>query len=345
MEKYKCAWIENMISIETDGFTRPCCLENSTKARIADASQGLVKAFNHEKLIKLRDNLSTGFTQYSRSFCHRCEELENRGQKSLRNMTPFLSESRELKMIQFKLSNRCQLACFHCGPDQSSTYAKKFHVKPIIKDSIEISIKFLNELSELLPTLSIIKFTGGEPFLDKNHWKILEYLKKFNRKHCELQYITNGVTPFNPELWEGWKSINCSVSVDGYEESYEWFRRGSSWEKILSGVSRLKKYSDISINYSLTPFTVQDYIKSKDFWKFNITAIPIVSPSYSSLINFPKSIVQNIKDYDKIPFNSYSEDNNIDIYVERANKWDSIWNTPGWADRLFYWVKEYNDRN
>lgn len=38
----KCAWLENMISVETDGWTRPCCGEPSQTARIAPVSKGIL---------------------------------------------------------------------------------------------------------------------------------------------------------------------------------------------------------------------------------------------------------------------------------------------------------------
>lgn len=345
MKTFRCAWVENMLSIEPDGYSRPCCGETSISSRIDKIENGILNSFNHKTLLDLRHNLENGFNDKTRPFCNRCENLEIRGQSSLRTNTYFLSEKRELKLLQFKLSNKCQLACFHCGPSHSSTYAKKFNITPRIKKAFEINDVFLKELVEILPNLSKIKFTGGEPFLDPDHWKILDYLKDIDRSHCELEYITNGISPFQPRLWEGWKSVKCCVSVDGYEETYEWFRRGSSWGKVVSGVEKLRNYTDVTISYSLTPFTVNDYIKAKAFWNYKIVALPIVTPNYSSLINFPKSIIEKIKGYEQIPFDSYSDNYDLDIYVTWANKWDHVWNTPGWAERLFFWVKDFNDRN
>jgi organic radical activating enzyme len=334
-----------MISIETDGYTRPCCGENSIQSQISHISNGILNSFNDKKIIFLRDELKKGFSKNTMPFCFRCENLESRNQKSLRTKTKFLSSNRELKLIQFKMSNKCQLACFHCGPSQSSTWAKKLNLSSKINKGFKITDEFLNELSTILPNLSVIKFTGGEPFLDFNHWKILEYLKKFDRSHCELHYITNGISNFKPVLWEGWKTIKCSVSIDGFEESYEWFRRGSTWDKILVGVQNLNDFSEVEINYSLTPFTIQDFLKAKNFWKYKFTAIPIVYPSYANLVNFPEKIIHTIDNFQSIPFSAYSKTDDVKNYVTWANKWDSMWATPGWADKIFWWVKEFNDAN
>lgn len=338
MEKYKCAWIENMLSIEPDGYARPCCLETGSSARISHIDDGILNAFNHDKLLKLRSNLEIGFNEYTRPYCFRCESLEVRGEPSLRNTAKFLSERRELKLLQFKLSNRCQLACFHCGPLQSSTWSKKLNITPHVKKALEINDRFLDELAQLLPNLTVIKFTGGEPFLDPDHWKILNFLKQYDRSHCELYYITNGISPVRPELWDGWKEITCSVSVDGFEETYEWFRRGSSWGGIIEGVDKLKNHSRVEINFSITPFTIQDYNKSLSFWG-ELKPIPIVMPKQASIIEFPKEIIEKIDGYENIPFQGSSTENNLQMYIDWAKRWDSMWDTTGWAEKLYWWVK------
>ena len=338
MEKFKCAWVENMLSIEPDGYSRPCCLETSNEARIDKIEKGILNSFNHPKLISLRENLETGFNSKTKPYCSRCESLETRGQQSMRMTTKFLSDRRELKMLQFKLSNRCQLACFHCSHFQSSTWAKKLNIKPHVKKALDITEDFLKELSDLLPNLTMIKFTGGEPFLDPDHWKILEYLRNFDRSHCDIYYITNGISPFRSELWEGWKSVTCSVSVDGFKDSYEWFRRGAKWDDIIEGVEKLKKHSEVEINFSITPFTIQDYNRSLNFWG-DLKPIPIVMPKHSSLKNFPRYIIEKIEDYEKIPFYNSSVGDDLPEYIEWAKRWDTWWGTPGWAEKLYWWVK------
>jgi organic radical activating enzyme len=330
----KCAWIENMMSIETDGWTRPCCLETSNSARISPIQDGILTAFNHTRLLDLRDNLKNGYSEKTRHACNRCEQLENRGQASMRTGTRTISNIRELKVLQFKMSNRCQLACAHCGPDRSSTWRKLLDIQPRVLDAFEVTDTFLEELVEILPNLEVLKFTGGEPFLDPNHWKILEHLKNFNRKHCKLQYITNGLVKPRYDLWEGWGSIECSVSADGFEETFEWFRRGANWQELIQGVVELEKHSDIVINYAITPYTIQSWDAASEFWKYRIDNYLVVYPNTNSLFEFPKHL---LKETD--PFNS-SADNvgNIKFYQQWAKSWDNRWNTPGWANQLFTWM-------
>jgi radical SAM protein with 4Fe4S-binding SPASM domain len=335
----KCAWLENMMSIETDGWTRPCCAEPSKEARIAHINNGIQAAWNNSKLLELREDLKNGYSKKTRPFCNRCEILESADQPSMRTSTPFATQDRTLKTIQFKMSNKCQLTCAHCGPELSTGWKKFLKITPIASDSFELTDEFLKELGELLPQITCLKFTGGEPFLDPNHWKILDYLKQFNRSHCALQYITNGISPFKPELWKGWKAINCSVSVDGFEESYEWFRRGSSWNELLEGVDRLKKFSNVSINFAMTPYTIQDYHISKNFWGTLGTYL-VVHPKHASLLDFPADSIKQLDRYQSIPYADAAKGTNLNFYKSWARMWDTKWNTIGWAEKLFPWMKE-----
>jgi hypothetical protein len=182
----KCGWINNMMSIETDGWTRPCCLEVGKSARISNISDGITAAFNHHKLIQLQSDLNDGYSPKTRQYCYRCEKLESRNQLSMRVTTPIVPGERQLKTLQFKMSNRCQLACAHCGPDKSSTWAKLNNINPHVIESFTVTDSFLNELKELIPQLDVLKFSGGEPFLDPQHWKILDFLKTCDKSHCRL---------------------------------------------------------------------------------------------------------------------------------------------------------------
>ena len=340
--KMKCSWIENMISIETDGYTRACCLETGDSARVSDiALNGLSKSFNHPILLKLQKDLDRGFSEETKNFCYRCENLEKKNQPSMRTGTQPLSERREIKLVQFKLSNKCQLACAHCGSDRSSTWAKINKVSPHVIKSFTITDEFVDELLELLPAITVLKFSGGEPFLDPDHWRLLERIKHANRGHCEIQYITNGLVKPRPDLWNGWREIKCSVSVDGFEDSYEWFRRGASWNDLVENVQELEKISKVSLNYSLTPYTVADYNRAKSFWKYNLDVFPIVYPEHCSMFKFPLRYIKLLDNCQEIPLiNSCStSDSNINIYRNWARKSDEMWNTIGSAERLFWWMK------
>jgi len=324
-----------MMSIETDGSTRPCCLETSELAKITPIQDGIKQAFNHYRLLDLRNNLRDGYSEKTRNYCGRCEQLETNNQPSMRTSTKFVSDTRELKVLQFKMSNKCQLTCAHCGPERSSGWRKLLNITPHVINSFEVTDEFLTELKEILPGLEVLKFSGGEPFLDPRHWKILAALKDQNRSHCRLEYITNGLVTPQYNLWKGWGEVRCSVSADGFEETFNWFRRGADWNELVTSVAELKDHSNVSINYAITPYTFESWPAANEFWKYNISPYLVVYPSSNSLFNFPKKLINA-----DIPFQSSSaEIGNVEFYKKWARSWDSKWNTDGWSDRIFKWMK------
>lgn len=331
-----CAWLENMMSIETDGWTRPCCLETNDAARISKISDGIRVAFNHPKLMQLREDLKDGFSEKTHYACNRCASLESRGQDSMRTTTRGAGgNTRELKVLQFKMSNKCQLTCAHCGPERSSGWRKLLDITPHVINSFEVTDEFITELKEILPGLSVLKFSGGEPFLDPRHWKILDALKDQNRSHCRLEYITNGLVTPRYDLWKGWGDVSCSVSADGFEETFNWFRRGADWNELVTSVDKLKDYSNVSINYAITPYTFESWPAANKFWKYNINPYLIVTPKTSSFFQFPKRYID-----EDIPFRSAAADiGNIYFYKNWAKSWDTKWNTIGWSERIFKWMQ------
>lgn len=335
-----CAWVDNMISVETDGFTRPCCGETGDAARISHISSGIRSAFNHPKLLELKHNLDTeGYSAKTAHACYRCALLENKNQHSLRTQTRRLSEKRELRAIQFKMSNKCQLTCVHCGPDRSSGWRKLLGITPHVQDAFEVTEEFLAELVELLPDLDHIKFTGGEPFLDPAHYKILEHLANYDRSHCKLVYITNGLIKPRLDLWSGWRDVECSISIEGYDKTYEWFRRGADWRELQDSVAVIKQHSVTSISYSVTPWTIADYQRTVDFWNLPVEPFPVVYPKHSSLHKFPRSIADSYWDPATPFFELTIAQGDLAQYKNWALDWDTKWNTPGLAEQLYPWLK------
>ena len=105
----RCGWADNVLVLETDGYTRPCCAEPRESARLEHIKNGMLQAWKSKRLEHLRHNLNEyGFSELTESFCSRCREQEQAGQPSLRTRQPILGNPGELKAIQFKLSNICQ---------------------------------------------------------------------------------------------------------------------------------------------------------------------------------------------------------------------------------------------
>lgn len=337
----KCVYPNNILIVGNDGFTDSCPLETAN-LRLEDINQGILKAWNSSKYNDFRNNLDD-YLNNKDKICWQCNMLEKNGGISLRTETPLITDSPELKAIQFKLSNRCQLVCAHCGPNLSSSWGKFVGQKNYIKQ-FEIKDHVLDELKTLVPQMNFIRFTGGEPWMDPMHWKILKSLKDIDKRDCELHYITNGLSTIRPELWEGWKKIQIMLSVDGFGESYEWFRRQALWKDLLQAYENLSKHPNVKlkINFSLTPWTVDSLASAKEYFQNPFLVVPIMSPWHCSLGSLTEDEYNNLGltkyvEYSKI---IGSNPKGAKYLKTWALSWDNRWNTPGLAEKVHPWLNK-----
>jgi len=335
----RCGWADNILVVETDGYTRPCCGEPSADSRISKlyGDTPLLSAWYSPKLQYLRQQLENGYSKLTDPWCKRCRILEESGNKSLRTGQKILGMPGELKALQFKLSNTCQLACGHCGESLSSQHHKYTHGGNGIIRATDNIQAVINDTIKLLPQLEWIKFTGGEPWHDRDHWRILDEMKHLDRSHCELRYITNALSKVKEHLWQGWKNVSIDISVDGLFEKYEWFRQNSKWDVFY------KKYNyyvqqgyDVSVNYSITPWTIEDYAQAKELFP-NIKSNIVTYPKHSSVSMLPKNLLDLPND---TPGLSLMDGNSetLNTISSWAQGWDLRWNNIGRSKELYPWL-------
>ena len=335
----KCVYPQNILIIGNDGYTISCPLERGN-LKLENVNDGIIKAWKSSKYNDFRNNLDSYLSNPSK-MCWQCNKLENAGSLSLRTEFSHMTEEPSLQAIQFKLSNRCQLVCAHCGPPLSSSWGKFLGMDNCVR-SFELSQNVIDEIKQIVPTLRFIRFTGGEPWMDPTHWRILKELKDIDKKDCELHYITNGLSTIRPELWESWKKVNIMLSVDGYGEAFEWFRRGASWTKLIEQYEYLKSFPNVEIiiNYSLTPWTIEYLKQADDFFEERLMVVPIMDPSHATLASISKD------EYKRLGLTEYPKYANIigsnpkpsNRLKQWALRWDQQWNTVGLAEKVHPWI-------
>ena len=337
----RCGWADNILVVETDGYTRPCCGEPSVDSRISelDGDTPLLTAWQSPKLEYLRQQLKNGYSKLTDPWCKRCRILEESGNKSLRTSQKILGMPGELKALQFKLSNTCQLACGHCGESLSSQHHKYTHGgNGIIRatDNIELIIK---DTIKLLPQLEWIKFTGGEPWHDRDHWRILDEMKHLDRSHCELHYITNALSKVKEHLWQGWKKVHIDISVDGLFEKYEWFRQNSKWDILYEKYDYyVQQGYDVRVNYSITPWTIEDFAQAKKlFQRTRVKANVVTFPEHSSVSMLPKNLLDLPDDTPGLGLMN-GDSKTLNTISNWAQGWDLRWNNIGRSKELYPWL-------
>ncbi len=170
-----------------------------------------------------------------------------------------------LKSLDFRVSNTCNFRCRTCTPAASSALAKdwvfisKEKNVEINRKAFESNEELRSYLSPVWSQLEKVYFAGGEPFLQVEHYLILEELIKSKRSsQVELFYNTNlSVRGFGKhdlvEYWKRFPRISLSLSIDGTYEKGAYIRDGFNWDHFKDNVKYFKEnVSGLELFYNIT---------------------------------------------------------------------------------------------
>ncbi len=157
-------------------------------------------------------------------------------------------------IAQWDINNECNLNCKHCRVSEKN-------------DNEKMS---LNEAKNLLAQcwyngITMLNLSGGEPFLRKDIFDILDYAGKFE----DIVITTNG-TLLNENKCKKlstYNNIKLSISLDGLEETHDKFRRRKgAFKKVIDTLPLLNKYNiKYAIKYTLSKETSKDAIELLNF--------------------------------------------------------------------------------
>ena len=145
------------------------------------------------------------------------------GEESLRQYyNKELEYAEGIKHWDLKINNTCNFACRMCDPTSSSIWKQiadadtnkelhKHYHRPITDKWHRESLDFL----PLMIDASIVKFTGGEPFMIPQVKRIIEGLIEMEAAPAiKLEMITNGshnISQWN-KYFKEFKQVNISIS-------------------------------------------------------------------------------------------------------------------------------------
>ena len=172
--------------------------------------------------------------------------------------------------VEVNFSNVCNLACSYCSPQFSSTWAAQAERhgpyptstphnaiehfqgrrKPIPNKNYNPYLEaFWKWWPTLYPQLKHFRMTGGEPILDKNTYKVFDYVLNNPKKDLHLNVTSNFST--DQGLFDYYLSkckLLCEgeniehfmqyVSVDTFGKQAEYIRPGLNFKRLQSNVER-----------------------------------------------------------------------------------------------------------
>lgn len=144
-------------------------------------------------------------------------------------------------VIEFALSNRCNLRCAMCNGEWSSSIRSRREGLPALPAVYDD--RFFADLEAFLPSLSLARFLGGEPFLIREHQRVWDLMADVG-PDVECHVTTNG-TVWNERVEEVLDTLPMSVtvSIDGLSpEVFEAVRAGASHAQVLLNLERFRRH-------------------------------------------------------------------------------------------------------
>jgi MoaA/NifB/PqqE/SkfB family radical SAM enzyme len=272
------------ISLETSpiGTVRPCCLAEEEitdnagdKFNLASAEFATIQ--NSHYMRRLRQEF---VDKKQPATCRKCWREERSGRTSkrmhtldrLKHMIPeqdWTIDAKPLMFLDLKLGNICNLKCRICGSWSSSTFAseelanlgpqedkKSNHHYQMLRQGAwpRDNPGFWDEIAQVSEQIKYIEFTGGEPFMIREHFTMLQGLIELGiAGGIEIHYNTNGTQyPEEAEqIWQHFKLVEIAVSIDDVGARFEYQRSNAVWTEVVANIARFKDLRDRCTNIQL----------------------------------------------------------------------------------------------
>lgn len=272
------------VSLETSpiGTVRPCCLAEEElvdnageKFNLSTASFASIQ--NSHSMRKLRQEF---IDKKQPQTCRKCWREERAGRTSkrmhtlnrLKHMLPnedWTIDAKPLMFLDLKLGNICNLKCRICGSWSSSTFATEelqfLRRGEDRKENIHYHMlrqgawprenpTFWEEIEKISGQIQYIEFTGGEPFMIREHFNMLKGLvDRGIAGNIEIHYNTNGTQwpEEAEEIWRHFKLVEIAISIDDVGARFEYQRSNAAWSEVLENIEKFKELRKRNSNIQL----------------------------------------------------------------------------------------------
>jgi MoaA/NifB/PqqE/SkfB family radical SAM enzyme len=170
--------------------------------------------------------------------------------------------------LDLKLGNICNLKCRICGSWSSSQFATE-ELSQLPSEEKKASFayqmlqagawprenpQFWSEIDNHLNDIRYIEFTGGEPFMIREHFQMLQGIVDCGIAHqVEIHYNTNGThyPEQAMEIWRHFKTVEIAFSIDDLDQRFEYQRSNANWSEVQINIDRFRALRNEHANIRL----------------------------------------------------------------------------------------------
>jgi molybdenum cofactor biosynthesis enzyme MoaA len=205
------------------------------------------------------------------------------------------------QLMEFSISNTCNLECIMCNGEWSSSIRSRREKKPPLPKPY--SDRFFDDLREFLPHLKRANFLGGEPFLERETFRIWDMMIELGLE-TPCHVTTNG-TQYNDKVERVLEALpfSFSISMDGTtKETVERIRQNAEFETLRENFKRFHAYcarrgTDLSLTYCLMTLNWHefgDYLAFADDHGVEVFVNTVTFPTELSLYELPKEELERV---------------------------------------------------
>ena len=286
-------WFNVSIHIPT-GRTHSCYHPRSHAVPLDEIAIDVSALHNTKYKKSQRALMLDGIRPSECSFCWQIEDsgnqLSDRAYRSKDVWEPGIieealalqeTENANPRYVEVNFNQACNFKCSYCSPHLSTAWQQEIEREgpyqlqgrthndiawiqnqmPIDNGPDNPHLKaFWEWLPQIYPTLKTFRMTGGEPLMDKNTFKMFEYVKQNPKQDLHLAITSNCCPPGNQwsKFMDGLKEITDAnavdhfmlfCSLDSWGEQAEYIRNGMDFEVLRTNI---KDYLANSNKHSLT---------------------------------------------------------------------------------------------
>ena len=267
------------------------------------------------------------------SYCWNIEDTGGRSDRVYRSGEYWAQNAREEiaeagadgninpRYVEVNFNQACNFKCSYCSPHLSTAWHEEIdeHGPYQIMDGEHNNTDSLNKgglmplrvaqkenpyvtafwkwWPELYKNLEVFRMTGGEPLMDSNTFKVLDYVYENPNAWLEMSLTSNMCPPkpilmdmlisklqkmeeiqiwedpnkFNPNSGNNWyvapacKNFSTFVSVDGFGEQAEYMRNGLCFKTLQNNVQRILKETDNTTVTFINTFNLLSVTSLREF--------------------------------------------------------------------------------
>jgi hypothetical protein len=266
---------------------------------------------------QVRDDMLSGRRTDACKACWKLEDAGIESDRQIKNSTLDFYYQIELKtlydqavngnakVVNYKIdsSNTCTAVCVTCNSHDSSAWGQLERQNGVTPAKTWKLDTEEHDRQIDYAAARTIMFRGGEPFLHKTNFYILEQLIAHNNQNCFISFVTNGssiLSDYQKELLDQFPNLSFSFSIDGIGPVFEYMRYPLKWDLLQENINYCRqKEIPIYASFTISNVNMLYYQQTKNWFTQNqiISNHNLVgSPEYFSPTALPLHIKQHIID-------------------------------------------------